>query len=175
MSNQNSLFCWGLPPVSCSDDHWNTDTTHPGGAFPFGQTFVVSFQNCSDPSSPPFVLLWDSEDPGRVQPCWAPAEFSGKHVETSQESGTWRRRRMLCLQLIHLVLRRSWPTNYLSKGHSQAPRGFCSFCPSEGKMSPKKPCNSQLGTGLWVRVSEPYSSALLDTCFQWSDLGQGMP
>jgi len=36
--------------------------------------FVDSFQNCFDPSSPSFALLWDSEDPGQVQPCWVTAE-----------------------------------------------------------------------------------------------------
>lgn len=51
------------------------------------------------------------------------------------------------MQLIHLALRLAWPTNYLSKGRSQALRGFCSFWHSEGKRSPQNPSDSQRGTG----------------------------
>lgn len=137
----NSLFLWGLPSASCSDNHSNTDVTLPGGPCPFGQTLSCPFRTVLTLLHLPFVLLGDSEDPGRGQPCWVTAEsfLTEPLVETllkSQESG--ERRHRCVAQLIHLALRLAWPTNYLSKGHSQAPRGFCSH--SEGKMSPKKPC-----------------------------------
>lgn len=72
------------------------------------------------------------------------------------------------MQLIHLALRLAWPTNYLSKGHSQALCGSCSLWHSEGKRSPENPANR-------VLVSEGLTVTLLDPCCQWSDLGQGMP
>lgn len=103
-------------------------------------------------------------------------EFSDRCVETlwkSREPG--ERGRCFVVQLIHLALRLAWPTNYLSKGRSQALCGFCSFWHSEGKRSSKNPSNSQLGTGLWGHAGEPCSNTLLGPWFQWSDLDQGMP
>lgn len=139
----DSLFHWGPPSASCSDTNSNTAITLPGGPCPFGQTLLCLFRTVLTLLHLHFVLLWDSEDLGQGQPCWVTAEsfLIDTFVETllkSQEPG--ERQQHCVVQLIHLALRLAWPTNYLSKGHSWAPRGFCSFHYPEGKMSPKKPC-----------------------------------
>lgn len=91
MSNQNTLFYCG--PQLAAQITTGTPILHfLVDHAPSGRICCV-FQNCFDLSSPPFVLPWDSEDPGQVQPCWVTAEISDKCVE---ESGTRRKRKMFC-------------------------------------------------------------------------------
>lgn len=78
--------------------------------------------------------LWDSD----VQPCWVTAESMYKSQEPGERGGC------SVVQLIHLALRLAWPTNYLSKGHSQALCGSCSLWHAEGKRSPENPANRVL-------------------------------
>ena len=176
MSNQNLLFYWGLLSVSCSDNHWNTDVTLLCGPCPFGRIcwlFSELFWPFFTIICPPLGFWRSRASSALLGYC---REFSDKCVEAlqkGQEPG--ERGRCSVVQLIHLALRLAWPTNYLSKGHSQALRAFYSFWRSEGKRSSKNPSNSQLGTGLWGRASEPRSSVLLSLSFWWSDPDQGMP
>lgn len=117
MLNQNSLFYWEPLSVSSSDNHQNTDITLPCGHAPSGRVCCVFLES--------FWPFFTS--------CCPPLEFRRSRASSifagllqrvfwwvcrSQESG--ERGRCFVVQLICLALRLAWPTNYLSKGHSQA-------------------------------------------------------
>lgn len=94
----NSLFLWGLPSASCSDNNSNTDVTLPGVPCPFGQTLLCLFRS-SDPSSPPVcppLGFWRSR--ARSALLGYCREFSDRHIcrNSAEESGTWRKTTPLC-------------------------------------------------------------------------------